>query len=58
MVNQKADIIRVYADRVPKLSGQAAYLKQRMRDKRIEHPQYIIERGEDTPEIRDWKWTA
>ena len=46
------------ADRVPKLAGQAAYLKQRMRGKRTEHKQYIVAHGEDMPEVRDWKWTA
>ena len=45
------------ADRVPKLADKAAYLKQRMRDKRIEHKQYIVRYGEDMPEIRDWKWS-
>ena len=44
------------ADRVPKLASQAAYIKQHMRDKRIEHKQYIVAHGEDMPEIRDWKW--
>ena len=44
------------ADRVPALAGMAAYLKQHMRDKRIEHKQYIVEHGEDMPEVRDWKW--
>ena len=44
------------ADRVPKLGGEAAYLKQHMRDKRIEHKQYIVRHGEDMPEIRNWRW--
>ena len=44
------------ADRVPKLAGKAAYLKQHMRDKRTEHKQYIVQHGEDMPEIRNWKW--
>ncbi len=44
------------ADRVPQLAAKAAYLKQHMRDKRIEHKQYIVRHGEDMPEVRDWKW--
>ena len=43
-------------DRVPKLSYAAAYGKQALRDKLIEHRQYINKHGDDMPEIRDWKW--
>lgn len=43
-------------DRVPKLSSVAAYGKQAIRDKLIEHREYITEHGDDMPEIRDWKW--
>ena len=43
-------------NRVPKLSCRAAYPKQLMRDKLIEHRQYINRYGEDMPEIREWKW--
>jgi xylulose-5-phosphate/fructose-6-phosphate phosphoketolase len=43
-------------DRVPKLQSIGAYVTQQMRDKRIEHKRYIRERGDDAPEIRDWKW--
>ena len=43
-------------DRVPKLGYKAAYVKQMLEDKLIEHKQYIQQHGEDMPEIRDWKW--
>ena len=43
-------------DRVPRLGAKAAYLKQAIRDKLIEHKQYITKYGEDMPEIRNWKW--
>lgn len=43
-------------DRVPSLGSKAAYIKQLMRDKLVEHNQYIITYGEDMPEIRDWQW--
>jgi xylulose-5-phosphate/fructose-6-phosphate phosphoketolase len=43
-------------DRVPKLGPSAAYVKQAIRDKLIEHKEYTREHGEDLPEIREWKW--
>jgi len=45
-------------DRVPKLGVVAAYAKQLMREKLIEHKWYVSEYGEDMPEIRDWKWSG
>jgi xylulose-5-phosphate/fructose-6-phosphate phosphoketolase len=45
-------------DRVPKLGSRAAYLKQDLRDKLIEHKQYVQKYGEDMPEIREWKWSV
>jgi len=43
-------------DRVPQLGSRAAYLKQALAKKLIEHKQYIARFGEDMPEIRDWRW--
>jgi len=45
-------------DRVPKLSAAAAYAKQAIRDKLIEHTEYITTYGDDLPEVREWKWEA
>ena len=43
-------------DRVPKLGYHAAHLRQLMRDKLTEHARYVVQRGEDMPEVRDWIW--
>ncbi len=48
-----ADVI----DRVPALGARAAYAKQFLRDKLLDHKQYIHRYGEDMPEIREWRWT-
>jgi len=47
-----ADVI----DRVPGLGSKGAYLKQFIRDRLVEHKQYISAHGQDMPGIRDWKW--
>jgi xylulose-5-phosphate/fructose-6-phosphate phosphoketolase len=43
-------------DRIPKLRNVGAHVKQLLRFKLIEHRNYIVEHGEDMPEVRDWKW--
>jgi Phosphoketolase len=42
--------------RIPKLENVSAYITQEMREKIIEHRQYIREYGEDMPEIKNWQW--
>jgi xylulose-5-phosphate/fructose-6-phosphate phosphoketolase len=43
-------------DRLPRLQETGAHFKQFVRDKLVEHKQYIREHGEDLPDVRDWKW--
>ncbi len=43
-------------NRVPKLGYRAAYFKQHLRDRLIEHRHYIGAHGQDMPDVRDWKW--
>jgi xylulose-5-phosphate/fructose-6-phosphate phosphoketolase len=43
-------------DRVPQLGPSAAYVKQALFQKLIEHKHYIARYGEDMPEVREWKW--
>jgi xylulose-5-phosphate/fructose-6-phosphate phosphoketolase len=45
-------------DRVPGLGRIGAYAKQGFRERLIEHRQYIERRGEDPPEIRDWRFSG
>jgi xylulose-5-phosphate/fructose-6-phosphate phosphoketolase len=43
-------------DRLPQLGPSAAYHKQALRDKLIEHKEYIRTYGQDLPEVRNWRW--
>jgi xylulose-5-phosphate/fructose-6-phosphate phosphoketolase len=45
-------------DRVPRLGPRAAYAREALTTKLIEHRQYVSTHGEDMPEIRDWTWAA
>ncbi len=43
-------------DRVASVQNQSAHVKDWLHNKLIEHKRYIVEHGEDMPEIRVWKW--
>ena len=43
-------------DRVPRLQRVGAHFKQFLRNRLVEHKQYICEHGDDMPEIRNWTW--
>lgn len=49
-------LVQDVIDRVPELGAKAAWLKQLMRDKLIEHQEYIVRHGQDMPEVRNWQW--
>ncbi len=44
-------------DLVPSLGAQAGHLRQRLRDKLIEHREHVRRCGDDMPEVRDWQWS-
>ena len=41
---------------LPQLGNRGAYLIQKMRDTLVEHTNYIADKGQDLPEVLDWKW--
>ncbi len=45
-------------DRIPQIEDKGAYLKQELKDKLVEHKQYIRKYGMDLPEVRNWSWAA
>ena len=51
-------LVQEVIDHVPGLGSKAAYLKQIVRDKLVEHKLYIARHGHDMPEILEWKWDA
>jgi len=58
-VRNRLDRFHLMADvieRASRLSARAAHAQQAIRDKLIEHEQYICEHGQDMPEILDWRW--
>ncbi|MFO7305841.1 MAG: phosphoketolase family protein [Gammaproteobacteria bacterium] len=51
-------LIEAVIDFVPGLSERVAHLRQRLRDKLVEHHEYIRKHGDDLPEIREWRWAG
>jgi xylulose-5-phosphate/fructose-6-phosphate phosphoketolase len=45
-------------DRLPQVGSRAGYIKQAMREKLIEHRNYIRDAGEDMREILEWRWLS
>lgn len=50
-------LVEAVIKNLPQLGNKGAYILQMMRDKLVEHKQYIHEYGLDLPEVRDWEWT-
>lgn len=45
-------------DRVPGLATSAVEIRRAMVDKHGEHKRYVVQHGQDMPEILDWRWAA
>jgi xylulose-5-phosphate/fructose-6-phosphate phosphoketolase len=43
-------------DRVPRLRNTGAHFMQLLRNKLVEHTQYIRQHGDDMPEVKNWIW--
>ena len=43
-------------DRLPQLGARAAYFKQAIHERLIEHKEYIARHGDDMPALGGWKW--
>ena len=43
-------------DRVPRLRNTSAHFMELLRNKLVEHTQYIRQHGDDMPEVKNWTW--
>jgi xylulose-5-phosphate/fructose-6-phosphate phosphoketolase len=50
------DLVMDVIDRVPKLQGTGAHVKQDMKNKILDHKEYIHKHGADMPDILNWQW--
>ena len=52
------NLVQTAVYNLPQLGNRGAYLIQQMKDKLVEHKQYIAKYGVDLPEVTNWEWTA
>ena len=52
------NLVQTAVYNLPQLGNRGAYLIQQMKDKLVEHKQFIAKYGVDLPEVANWKWTA
>ena len=45
-------------DRVPGLAARAGHVRQLMLDRRVAARTHTRDHGEDSPEVRDWRWSS
>ena len=45
-------------ERVQRIRSVGAHVQQHLRDKLVEHAEYIRACGTDLPEVADWKWSG
>ncbi len=51
-------LVMAAIDRVPNLGADAQQLRRLMTERLAAHQAYIVEHGDDMPEIRNWRWQA
>ena len=51
------NLVQTAVYNLPQLGNRGSYLIQQMKDKLVEHKQYIAKYGVDLPEVAEWKWT-
>ena len=52
------NLVQTAVYNLPQLGNRGSYLIQQMKDKLVEHKQYIAKYGVDLPEVANWKWTS
>jgi xylulose-5-phosphate/fructose-6-phosphate phosphoketolase len=45
-------------DRLPELGARAAYIKQWLNEKLVEHREQVERYGDDLPEVTEWRWDS